>query len=340
MATHEPSAGGHPHDALFRLVFSDPHNTQSELRSVIPPDLAARIDLDALELRHGTFVDEALQHRHTDLLFRTTVDGHDAYVYLLVEHQRTADQLMALRMLNYQGRIWEHHVAGERPRVASTPLPMIVPVVIYQGTRRWSAPTDIAGLLDADDVTRAAAGELLPRVRYVVDDLTLLDDGALRARSLTPAARITFVAFTKAPDDSDVTAWLGSWSEDFRRLLESPGHARLLDGIFTYLLKVSTTPVTQLTEFAATLGTEAEEVAVTTAQRLHAMGFNEGRQEGREKGREEGEARMLLKMLELRFGQLDGDTRGKVESATVEQTTAWAARLVQGATTLDEVFAS
>lgn len=49
---------------------------------------------------------------------------------------------------------------------------------------------------------------------------------------------------------------------------------------------------------------------------------------------------MLLKMLELKFGQLDGDTRGKVENATVEQATEWGARLVQGATTVEEVFAS
>ena len=35
-----------------------------------------------------------------------------------------------------------------------------------------------------------------------------LDDAALRARPSPPAARITFVVFTKAPGDDDVTTWL------------------------------------------------------------------------------------------------------------------------------------
>ena len=71
VTTHEPN--GQPHDALFRLVFGDPDNTASELRSVLPPRLAARIDLANLRPQPGTFVDPELRHRHTDLLFRTRV---------------------------------------------------------------------------------------------------------------------------------------------------------------------------------------------------------------------------------------------------------------------------
>ena len=48
------------HDALFRLVFGDPDNTASELRSVLPPRLTARINLDNLRPQPGTFVDPEL----------------------------------------------------------------------------------------------------------------------------------------------------------------------------------------------------------------------------------------------------------------------------------------
>ena len=109
------SSGGQPHDALFRLVFTDPENAGSELRSVLPQELAARIDLDGLVLQEGTFVDEVLRHRQTDVLFATTVGDRDAYLYVLIEHQSRPDPLMAFRMLVYQVRIWERHLAERQP---------------------------------------------------------------------------------------------------------------------------------------------------------------------------------------------------------------------------------
>ena len=77
---------------------------------------------------------------HSDLLFRTTFDGDDAYLYFLIEHQSSPDDLMAFRMLRYQVRIWERHLKTEPTTSGKTGLPMIVPVVLYQGHRRWTAP--------------------------------------------------------------------------------------------------------------------------------------------------------------------------------------------------------
>jgi len=39
------------------------------LRAVVPPVLAEALDWQALTLRPGSFVDSALTHQHTDLLY-------------------------------------------------------------------------------------------------------------------------------------------------------------------------------------------------------------------------------------------------------------------------------
>ena len=130
-AMNDPgTSGGQPHDALVRVVLGDPQHTASELRSILPPKVLAHLDLDRLELQPGTFVDQNLRHRHTDLLFRTTLDDHDAYLYVLVEHQRTPDPLMALRILAYQVRIWDKHLADHHA-TGTRPLPLIVPSIPY-----------------------------------------------------------------------------------------------------------------------------------------------------------------------------------------------------------------
>ncbi|MFT4127422.1 MAG: Rpn family recombination-promoting nuclease/putative transposase [Gordonia sp. (in: high G+C Gram-positive bacteria)] len=348
--------GGQPHDALFREVFGDPRNAGSELQSLLPSTVAERLDLDSLALLSGSFVDSDLTQVHSDLLFRTTFDGRDAYLYVLIEHQSSPDGLMAFRMLRYQVRIWCRYLTDTGRAGEPTPrrLPMIVPVVIYQGRRRWTAPTDIAELLDIDPDTASTLGDLVPHVRFLLDDLTSIDDSALRSRPLTPQARTALVLLGKAPGTQDATIWLTNWLSDWQELGRESDQ-RVMRLFVTYLLRVSNTPRESIEEFAALLGPDAEETIVSTAQKLHdegrkqgrdegrkegrQQGRAEGRKEGRQQGRAEGQAQLLVDMLTARFGQVDAATREIVEHATTDQLTTWSIRLAQGAPTIDEILA-
>ena len=327
---------GQPHDALFRRFLGQPEHASSELRSVLDPAVAARIDLANLTRVPGTFVDERLSRHHTDVLFRTTIDGRrDAYVYVLMEHQRTPDPLMAFRMLSYQVQIWKRHLDdaaahGRSPRL----LPVIVPVVIYQGGRRkWNSPTDLADLLDIDSAFAGHLGGLLPHARYLLDDLTRVGDELMRARPLTPVARIVLVSLGKAPGDDDATTWLADWLPDLSALLDDPTRQQFV-ALLQYIGLVSDTPPERLVEFAARLGPEAEEAAMTTAEQL----IERGRVEGLEKGRVEGQADLLLRMLGSRFGAVDEGVRDRIRDATVDDIDRWSDRLVRGAS-IEEIFA-
>jgi hypothetical protein len=102
-----------PHDSVFRRIFGVPANAASQLRAILPPDLAARLDLTRLAPVPGSFVDEALRWRHSDVLFTAPLDGRDAFVYVLVEHQSSDDPLMAFRVLRYIVRIWDQYKRAE-----------------------------------------------------------------------------------------------------------------------------------------------------------------------------------------------------------------------------------
>ena len=56
------------HDAFFKRIFSNPEYAAGELASVLPPELVAAIDLSKHVLMPGSFVDDAMKQRHTDLL--------------------------------------------------------------------------------------------------------------------------------------------------------------------------------------------------------------------------------------------------------------------------------
>jgi predicted transposase/invertase (TIGR01784 family) len=92
----------------------------SELRAVLPAPLVARLDLAGLRLVNGSFVDEELNNRHADVLMRTRLDGREAFVYVLIEHQSNPDPMMPLRMLRYVMRIWDRYLQ-EHPKKKRLP---------------------------------------------------------------------------------------------------------------------------------------------------------------------------------------------------------------------------
>jgi predicted transposase YdaD len=63
----------------------------------------------------------------------------------------------------------------------------------------------------------------------------------------------------------------------------------------------------------------------------------EGRQEGREEGRREGEATLLLRLLKLKFGPLEEETRSRVLSADPERLLEWGERILT-ARHLSDIF--
>jgi predicted transposase YdaD len=316
---------------MFRFVFGQPVHAASELRAVLPAALADRLDLTSLRLINGSFVDEELTNRHADVLMRTRLDGRDAFVYVLIEHQSSPDPMMPLRMLRYLTRIWDRHLQ-EHPKAKR--LPMIVPLVVYQGPRRWTCPVELSELLDADPETARLAGAFLPRFRFLLDDLTKLDKSALRARPVTIPVRVTVRLLRIVPaHPGDVIAALDADDvDDFRYVLRLPG-GDVLWAVFLSYIQTSETPLHRLAWLAAQLGPEAEEVFMSTADTLRA----EGRAQGRAEGEAKGAAHVLVRQLTRRFGVLPDEARQRIDTAPLEQLEAWSDRVLD-ATTLDEVF--
>lgn len=87
------------HDAVFRRILGDPAHAAAELRAVLPAALVERLDLDRLARVSASFVDASLRWRHSDLLFTVGLDGGEAFVYVLVEHQSGTDPLTPSRRL-------------------------------------------------------------------------------------------------------------------------------------------------------------------------------------------------------------------------------------------------
>ena len=124
-----------PHDKFFKETFSRPEVAREFFQTYLPSRLAAALDWRTLRVEPGTFVDERLTARHSDLLYSVQVAGQPVLLYCLFEHQSTVDPDLPFRLLVYMVRIWEQWRKQAGPGVKA---PAILPLVLYQGVQAWS----------------------------------------------------------------------------------------------------------------------------------------------------------------------------------------------------------
>ena len=137
-----------PHDAMVRAVLNDLVEAASFLQRHVPEELSQALNWPTLRLLEGSFIDENLRRSETDFLYEVEHIGDDAsiWLYILLEHQSSPDRWMRFRLLKYCCRIWDVNLQ-ERP--APSELRPIVPLVFYQGERRWSYAREFADLFAA-----------------------------------------------------------------------------------------------------------------------------------------------------------------------------------------------
>ena len=120
-----------PHDAFFRLLMSEPKNIKAYTERILPKSVHTACRWADLEIVQTDFIDEALNERRSDLLYRVPCGEGVIAIHILLEHQSTYDPSMPLRLLEYMNLIWKQTQKENRS------LSHIIPLVLYHGTQPW-----------------------------------------------------------------------------------------------------------------------------------------------------------------------------------------------------------
>jgi hypothetical protein len=165
------------HDASYKLLFSHARMVEDLLRGFVHEAWVREVDFTSLERVSGSYVSEDLRDREDDMIWRVRWGAEWLYIYLLLEFQATVDRYMAVRLMVYVGLLWQSLIQA-RTLSPSGKLPPVVPIVLYNGRRRWTAPRDVAALIEP------IPGSLVhyrPRLRYA-----LLEERRYTERELAP----------------------------------------------------------------------------------------------------------------------------------------------------------
>jgi predicted transposase/invertase (TIGR01784 family) len=315
-----------PHDALFRRTFEDVAHAAAELRAVLPPALVAELDLSALELVSGSFIDEELASSQSDLLFATRFRGHPARIYLLFEHQSQVDVLMALRLLKYVVNVLDRHVTESGGGRAALPLPIVIPVVLHHSTRGWTAATRLEDLFPPQLARNPAIAAYVPRLSFVLDDISRLSDAALARRALGLLPTLTLWALRDSRRRHAVQRSLTRYAPLLQALDKSTNGAETFMTLFRYLAVVVRDFKPQTFLATVELSEQTKKVIMTTmADHWRAEGRTEHAQD------------TLLTQLEIKFGPLAPNTRARILAAKGAELDRWLGRVVT-AGSLDELL--
>ena len=141
------------HDGHYRQLFHDPRMVSDLLQGFIDPALLPKPHFHTLERIPDAHIAEQLsghfKRRHQGSLWRLLVDfdGHTeaVYIHLLLEFQSRSDRLMAQRISTYANLAVQTLIKAGYLKPGD-PIPLMLPVVLYNGEAPWSAPLKLSEL--------------------------------------------------------------------------------------------------------------------------------------------------------------------------------------------------
>ena len=287
------------HDETYKRLFAFPRMVEDLARGFAAREWAAAIDFSTLRKLPAEYVSDELLKRHGDTAWVVRFrDGR--HLLMVLEFQSRDDTGMALRILAYTSLLYQELLRNEAPVLdAGRRLPLVLPVVLYNGETPWKASNQLAALIQP-------AGRVLTpyqpsQLHYVLDERHAADDDLPRPNLVTamlhveriesPSDLIAAVdvlrAWFRRPEDDDLRRAFTDWVRRIAQRLV-PGGEKLAAEMT--LEDMQMTVVERVSEWPKQWFREG-----------HEQGMREGLRQGIEQGRAEERAR-LRRMAASRFG--------------------------------------
>jgi predicted transposase YdaD len=150
----------------------------------LPEPVRSLIDLDHLVLQRDTFIIDEHRAFAVDLLFKTTFQNQEGYLWLFLEHQHNAEAWLPVRVFMYMAIIWDHI----RRTSKTIKIPLIYPVVSYNGDKPYSYSLNMRDLIEPQGLF-----DLLFKTPLCLIDLTTIQDESLQKELKTRVTGISLL---------------------------------------------------------------------------------------------------------------------------------------------------
>ena len=290
------------HDSGYKKLFSNRTIFRQLMEQFVPQPWVTELDFNSCETVDKSFISAHYKETESDLIYKVKVRGENIYVYILIEFQSTAPRFMVVRVLNYITSFYLDYIESQTD-TKNLRLPVVFPIVLYNGEKPWNAPLEIADLVEKVP----AIGEYGLHFKYLLlDENTYSKEMLLQIRNIVSTLFLAeahydidllaqeLVNLYQREQDKPAVSLLLNW---FRQLAE---HGKVPPEDYAQLDYVYRNEEEVRTMLAATLERERKNIY----EQGEAVGFVKGEAVGFVKGRAEGmqaQCEMILQLLRFRF---------------------------------------
>ena len=141
------------------------------------------MDFATLTNHSGNYITPLFEEKFEDVVWSLEITWEGVtqrvYLYILLEFQSTVDRTMPTRLMHYVACFYDH-LLKEGTTTPSQGLPPILPIVLYNGSQRWTARTDIYAMVQPEPPEPLRAYQ--PHLRYYLIDEGRYTDSELGLR--------------------------------------------------------------------------------------------------------------------------------------------------------------
>lgn len=300
-------------DHSYKLLFAHPQLVRDLLEGFVGGEWVRQIDFTSLKRVSDNYVSDNLRARADDIVWR--VRCGEIYVYLLLEFQSRVDPYMALRVLTYEGLLYQDLLKSGQIASEGGRLPSVLPIVLYNGLTRWAAPDNLAALMAEAPV---GLEPYRPQSRYRLIDETRYTDADL-ARSGNLAAALFRIENCRSHEQIPAIV------RPLLKRLRQAGLESLRRAFVMWLGKVILARLPHVSQLEADRLWEEQAMLSERFDQWEA----EFMQAGRQAGRQEGEAMLLARLLQKRFGELPRWIHECLHRAPPAQLEEWGDKLFE-----------
>ena len=156
-------------DKSYKSLFENRVFIKSLINFVLPDKIKSIINWKSLSTEKINFIPPDLGSRKADILYSIKLKNKKyIYIYLLLEFKSTPDKITPLLLYIYTGLIYHHLIKIGKIKREKPEVPVIVPIVLYIGDRRWQVARCMRELM-AVEVYKELK-RYVPDLRYILID--------------------------------------------------------------------------------------------------------------------------------------------------------------------------
>ena len=267
------------YDAQYKVLASNRWLTQQLVEAFLDASVTDIMNLDSMEVFPTESISKnpkskTFKVRRNDVMWKIQLrDGSLAYVLLMVEAQSSVDSAMVFRVTEYVLNWYLYLMATESLEV----LPLIVPMVIYNGDKTWNAETRLRDMIDAPKAFRDM-GVVMEGGYILIDEKELYKTGQL------PSGNI-FEPLITALHTNDVDEFFDSVKTTEQMLEESDVNQEFIEHVNSFILDLKRIEDdSRLAQFIQQRGMQNMTTTIADFEQQLMERIERGKQKGEQKG--------------------------------------------------------